>query len=228
MNWTKINEICNVVATVTTLLPLFFATRNIRFSSANRLIFSYLLISFILDCITFYIYKAFNKNSYWLTPFYFINNFLILSLFFQETSLDNLLKKRLPLFIIIGCLFLISRILFFKAMIKYDEISWFFIQTYFIILCLYIIRDQTITSKKALSRNPLFLIPLGVFIYSFLPLFSGLIQSKLYAASPDYFQISLIILNISNILSYFLMARGIYFLTPTATPKPSQQPQKPN
>jgi hypothetical protein len=228
MNWTKINEICNVVATATTLLPLYFITKKLRGSLADTILFCYLLFSFILDSLTFYIYKVLDQNSYWLTPFYFINNFIILSCFFQKSSNDTFIEKRLPIFIVIGSLFLIIRILFFKAAIRYDEISWFAIQVYFIIMSLYIIRNQAFTIKRQLSQNSIFLISLGVFIYSFFPLFSGLIQSKLYATSPDYFQISLIILNISNILSYILMARGIYFLTPTAFLKPSQQPRERN
>lgn len=205
----------------TTLIPLLFAFKGSRFSLLHQILFFHFSVGFLLDVITFCIYFFYDENSYWLTPFYYANFFGVVSYFLFKSTNIVLLKRALPWIIAVGLVVLFLRVFWFIGLTKYDAQAWFGIQVYFICLHIIIMRKELFKLNITPFRNPFFLISAGFIIGCVFPLISGLLQYKLYETSPDYFQISLIILNLSFVVANLIIGRGIYLLRPTSSPKPS-------
>lgn len=208
------------------LIPLILLLVLKRKSNLSKILLMYFISSILLDSLTFYFYKFEERNSYFLTPCYFAYHFGLFSLFFYKSLNSQFLKKYVLLGFFLGSILLSFRAYFLGGFNGYDEKSWFGIQIFFISFTLFIFKFEFFRTKKNILNNSNFLISGGLFLVSFFPLLSGLFQKQLYETSVDYFQVSLIIVNFSNIVANLLYARGIYFLTPTATPMPSQRPRE--
>lgn len=227
MNWTLINECMNIIAMFTTVIPIKTILPKFSKTKQTKLMAFYLIFGLILDLITFYIYKVLDQNSYWLTPFYYFNFFVVISLIKFHFSNGILFKKILLLAIGIGVVFLTYRV-YSNGLESYDNITWFIIQLYYILLCCFIFYHELKNPKIKPLKNSFFLFASAVFINCFVPLITNLLQHQFYETSPVYFQIALIILNLSTIIANFFFFFAFKHLIPTSTPKPSQLPREPN
>ncbi len=220
MSLVTLNEFLNILMMVTSFLLVLFSYSKIKYTKQARFIFMYLLLGVVVDSITFYFYKIKNQNSYWLTPFYFLQFFVLLSFAFRSFLNEYYQKKAMVFLIFLGIFLLICRYFFFDYINNYDNIAWFFIQLYYVVLCLVFFYFQTKFTKSTLYRNSFFIFTLAVFINCLMPLLSNLLQYSLYETSPVYFTYALLIINISGIIANLLIFRAIQFLTPISTPKP--------
>ncbi len=209
-------------------LPLFYGIHKWSYSIITKLLIFYFAFGLILDGMTFYIYKFLDQNSYWSAPLYYFNYFVILSCVLYFFLKNHIFSKYLTYLMSLGCLFLMSRLLFFNDINTYDNIAYFSIQSYFVLVCLITFYIQAQKPQIRFFNHPLSLISAGIFLNCLLPLISNLLQYNLYETSPIYFQIALIILNISAIIANIFFFLAFKHLTPTSTPKPSQLPREPN
>ena len=212
MDWTEVNEISNLLSIFTSFIPFFIAAKGFNISNLHKLLFIYYLADILLNVSTFIIYKFYDYDSYWLDPLYYVNFLGVISLFIYKSTNITILKRGILFLAPLGLLAALYRAFAVVNLKQYDEYSWFCIQAYFVIIHLIVIRKELLNPKILVSKNPLFLISSGFLIACIFPIVSGILQHKLYEMSPDYFQISLIVLNLSFIVSNLIIARGIYFL----------------
>lgn len=228
MNWEKINEYLNLIAMFSAAFPLLYGIRKWYYSTVAKLLIFYFAFGLVLDSMTFYIYKFLDQNSYWSAPLYYFNYFFILSWILYLLLKNHIFSKYLVYLIAAGFTFLSSRLIFFNNINTYDNIAYFSIQLYFVLVCLIIFFIQSQKTKIKIFNSPLTLISAGIFLNCLLPLISNLLQYNLYETSPVYFQIALIILNLSAIVANIFFFFAFKHITPTSTPKPSQLPREPN
>ena len=212
INWTLINEITNLIAVAVQLVLVVIAIKFYSAMSWSKYLFYYFLGLSILDIITFYVYKFLGQDSYYLSPFYLFTSYIPFA-FLYYFALPNKILKR-GIIIVTGVL---SSLFLFKLTLL---VQWnahniensFLVKIYKIIVCLiafnFILKD----ASKSLVKTPLFMVTMGFFMNSMIPIVSDFIRKHLFETSPEYFQISLMIMNITAIIAYYLMGRGLVLL----------------
>jgi hypothetical protein len=219
MTWIKTNEILYIVAMASTLVPISMILFKFKNTILHKILFCYFFSSIILDSLTYYFYTFPKIDAYFLTPFYFLYHFGLISFFFYFSNFKKSLKTFIISGFIIGTISLIIRSIYIGGFKGYDEKSWFGIQLYFILLALLVFNNEVSKIQKSIFKNSTFLISAGLLLVSLFPLLSGLFQKQIFETSPDFFQFSLMIVNVSNITANLIYAKGIFHLKPTSIPK---------
>jgi hypothetical protein len=211
INLTQLNEFLNLSATAMGIIPVavYFSKKKLKW--ANYIIL-FLGISTILDVITFIIYKFYNQDSYWLTPFYIFNNIILISLFTISAIKDNQLSKILKLFSVFSLLFASVWFMFFSDLNNYDRWIWLFTQLIILTILSLFMYDLFKNSIISLQKNSSFFIAVGLSVIFLVPILSSLLQYELNNLSPNFFTYSLLVINISSIISYLIILKGITLL----------------
>jgi hypothetical protein len=209
MEIVQINETFNLLAILTGLVPvgiaIFFRKKD---NWLTYLIWLFIIVT-LLDITTFIVYKFLKQNIQWISPFYMFVIVVLLPIYFYHAIKETYLKKILILFQVIALLALTSKFVFSPNFSKYDQWSWLGIQIYIEILCIFNL-FFVFRNLRSVTNNPHLYVSIGLFFMFFTPMFSSFFQDELYKTSPYYYQISLIILNFSSIISYLIVAVGIY------------------
>ena len=146
-----------------------------------KVIFGYVLISFVTECIGFYLLHIIGKNSQYLYSYYRPVSFSILSIFFFYILNNQNIKKIIPLIAILVLLFS----LYFIWIGKSFEFNSQFGLLSKLILAIYAIiyLRQILNFDNKIFSNPYFWTVTGIlFFYSCFFLLSGLIY---YISSKD-------------------------------------------
>ncbi len=209
MNWTQINEEVNLFAVFLGIFPMITALYKYNKNKWVKFIFFFFLAVTFLDVIVFYHYKFLDNTLHWIGPYYVFNVMLFIPLFLYFSNENTVFKRIIVYSQGFLLIIIVIRMLFFTDFTSYDEWTWLSLQINFQILTLTSLFFEFKKTNKPTARNPLVFINVGLLIIFFVPMLSSLLQKKLYEASPDYYQMSLLVLNSSSVLGYTLILKGL-------------------
>lgn len=155
-----LKEIFEYLGLLILLINLIVYLKSFRLfkSKAFKLFTYYLLITFIILIISFYLWSN-RKDNLYLSHFYFITQFILLSLFYKE--LFNSLQKKIIVFIIIIVLAALS-IQYYLNPLLYNKFNIFEVFVTSFPLVIYSIMHL----YNSLNKKGLFMyINAGVLIY---------------------------------------------------------------
>lgn len=194
------------------LVLVVIAVRVYSATSWSKYLFYYFLGLSILDIITFYVYKFLGQDSYYLSSVYLFTSYLPFAFLYYHALPNKMLKG--GIFIVTGLLssLFLLKMTFLVQWNEHNIENNFLVKIYKIIVCLiafnFILKD----ASKSLVKTPLFMITMGLFINSTIPIVLDFIREYVFETSPEYFQISLMIINITAIVAYYLMGKGLVLL----------------
>lgn len=196
----------------TQLVLVVIAIRVYSAMSWSKYLFYYFLGLSILDIITFCVYKFLGQDSYYLSPFYLFVSFIPFSIIYYLGLSNTLVKKVIAIVTVFLSLLFLLKFVFFVQWNLYNIENNLVLKIYKIIVCLLAFNFFLKDASKSLLKMPLFLITFGFFIIGVVPIISDFIRERLFETSPEYFQISLMIINITAIIAYYLMGKGLVLL----------------
>ncbi len=212
MNWTKINETANLMVIVLQLVVLYFCFRKMKASKWVIILFINFLVMSILDVCIFYCYKFLDINLHWIDPFYLFINVFCIPLFVYY-SLNNPHAKRYTLWVqILLGIFIIVRMFIRHNFTSYDQWTWLVLQIVLALLLLFNLYFIFTNTRKLLRKNPLLNINFGFFLMYFIPILSNFLQYHLFNTSPSYYQIALLVSNVTGFVALFIIVRGLRML----------------
>ncbi len=225
MNWTKINEISNLTAILLELVAMYVSFLKLESNQWIKILFFNFLIMSILDISVFYCYKFLDINLHWIDPFYIFINILSIPLFIFYSLTNQKARRYVILTQVLLFIFVIVRMIIRNNISSYDQWTWLILQIVMTFLLLYSTYFVFTDTKKVLFKNSLLNVNLAYILMYFMPLLSNFFQYEFFDTSEDYYQISLLILNVTACLALLIIIGGILKLRkktkPTSSPTPS-------
>ncbi len=193
-----------------------------------RWLFYYLLIYFLLtlflnifiDLATKYyaivgpyLQKMDIYNTFFLEPFFYINQILFLGLFCSSVFQKSKIGKSIRIIACLLCLFIIINSFFGEGYQNYQSISDLLTSIFLIVIAIILLKKMYVSNtQKSILRSPYFWVALGIIINTCGGSFIGFISNRMYNDSEIIFYQAHVVADIFYDIALICFARAAWLV----------------